>query len=75
MAAPEAVKLVVLPAQITVPLFTTVMVLIGGTVMVTVRVVEQEPLVPVTLYVVVTAGEAVTTAPLVELRPVAGDQA
>ena len=67
--------MVVLPAQITVPLFTTVIVLVGGTVIVIVRVEEQEPLVPVTLYVVVTAGEAVTTAPVVALRPVAGDQA
>jgi hypothetical protein len=59
----------------TVPLFTTVIVLVGGTVMVIVRVDEHEPLVPVTLYVVVTAGEAVTTAPVVALNPVAGDQA
>jgi hypothetical protein len=38
-----------------------------------VAVAEQLPAVPITVYVVVTVGLAVTEAPLVELNPPAGD--
>jgi hypothetical protein len=44
------------------------------TVSVEVAVALQPPVVPVTVYVVVEAGFAVTEAPVVALRPVAGDQ-
>ena len=48
----------------------------GFTVTVTVADLKQpvEVVVPVTVYVVVAAGFAVTTAPVVLLKPVAGDQ-
>jgi hypothetical protein len=45
-----------------------------STVTVTVDVELQPDVVPVTVYVVVVAGVAVTLAPVVALRPVAGDQ-
>jgi hypothetical protein len=44
------------------------------TVTVTVEMPVQPPVVPVTVYVVVLVGEAVTVAPVVALKPVAGDQ-
>jgi hypothetical protein len=47
----------------------------GFTVTVTVVVlVQPAALTPVTVYVVVAVGEAVTAAPVVALNPVAGDQ-
>src|SRR5262249_25466852 len=46
----------------------------GLTVTVTCAVAEHPPDVPVTVYVVVLAGLAVTEDPVVELNPVAGDQ-
>ena len=46
----------------------------GVTVTVTVAVAEQDPVVPVTVYVVVVVGLAVTVAPVVEDKPVEGDQ-
>jgi len=46
----------------------------GLTVTVTVDVVEQLPLAPVTVEVVVDVGLALTTDPVVALRPVAGLQ-
>lgn len=45
---------------------------VAVTVIIDESIAEQLPLVPVTVYVVVTAGEAVTIAPVVELRPVNG---
>lgn len=47
---------------------------IGLTVTVVVAVLEQAPFVPVTVYVVVVVGLAVTVAPVVADNPVAGDQ-
>jgi uncharacterized membrane protein YgaE (UPF0421/DUF939 family) len=47
---------------------------IGATVTVTVPLLVQPAVVPVTVYVVVLAGLAVTVAPVVEDNPVAGDQ-
>ena len=47
----------------------------GFTVTVTVCVVEQLPLVPVTVYVVVVVGNAKTETPVVALKPVAGAHA
>jgi hypothetical protein len=46
----------------------------GFTTTVTVAVPEQAPVVPVTVYVVVVAGLAVTVAPVVADKPVAGVQ-
>jgi len=46
----------------------------GVTVTVTFAVAEQEPVVPVTVYVVVVVGVAVTVDPVVEDKPVDGDQ-
>jgi hypothetical protein len=49
-------------------------VLVGLTVTVTVWELSQfAPILPVTVYVVVTNGDAVTDAPVVEDKPVAGD--
>ncbi len=61
-----------LPIQI-VPEFTVTFGR-GFTFTVTCAVFEQPPLVPVTMYVVVELGFAVTVAPVVPLNPVAGDQ-
>lgn len=47
-------------------------VITGGTVMVTVVVELQAPVVPVTVYVVVIVGEAVTLVPEVPLNPKGG---
>jgi hypothetical protein len=71
--APVAVKVAGVPAQI-VALFTTTTGL-GLTVTVEVAV-ELHPAadVPVMVYVVVAAGFAVTLAPVVADKPVAGDQ-
>lgn len=46
---------------------------VGLTVMVTVAVLEQPPLDPVTVYVVVELGFALTVAPVDDVRPVVGD--
>lgn len=67
-----AVKVVELPLQINV--FGVTVTVIGVTVTVTVWEDEQLPVVPETVYVVVVVGLAVTDAPLVEDKPVAGDQ-
>jgi hypothetical protein len=47
---------------------------LGFTVTVEVAVLEQAPILPVTVYVIVVVGLAVTLLPVVPLRPVAGDQ-
>ncbi len=52
----------------------TVTVGVGLTVTTTVAILEQLPLLPVTVYEVVTVGDAVTLAAVVELNPVAGLQ-
>ena len=70
--APLAVSVVLLPAQIVV-VPDTVIVGIGFTVTVTVVVPVQEPCVPLTVYVVVAAGDATGFEMLALLRPVAGD--
>ena len=73
--APLAVSEVLLPEQMEGAFGLTVMVGKGFTVTVTVAVpVQPDDVVPVTVYVVVTVGFAVTVAPVVELRFVAGDQ-
>jgi hypothetical protein len=73
--APEAVKVVLPPVQIEGAVGVTDTVNEGVTVTVTVVVDEQpDPSIPVTVYVVVVAGFAVTVAPVVALRPVAGLQ-
>lgn len=56
------------------PLFVAVTVGTGLTVSVMLAVLEQEPFVPVTVYVVVVVGFAVTDAPVVADKPVAGLQ-
>ena len=72
MVAPLAVKLVLAPVQMLV-LEDTVTVGKVFTVIVTVAVfVHPLELVPVTVYVVVVVGLAVTVAPVVELNPVDG---
>jgi hypothetical protein len=45
---------------------------VGLTVITTVAILEQVPVVPVTVYVVVEVGVAVTVAPVVALNPAAG---
>jgi hypothetical protein len=47
--------------------------LAASTVTVEVAVPDPQAPVPVTVYVVVVAGDAVTDAPVVALKPVAGD--
>jgi hypothetical protein len=70
--APFAVSVAVLPEQIVGEL--TVTIGVGFTVTTAVLVDVQLPVIPVTTYVVVEAGVAVTTDPLVALNPVEGDQ-
>jgi len=60
------------PEQIVADAGVTVTVNVADTVTVTVCVLLHEPVVPVTVYVVVDAGDAVTDAVLVALRPVPG---
>lgn len=71
MAAPFAVKGTDAPAQIVELAGVTFIIRAGTTVIVTVVSAVQVPLVPVTVYVVVDAGAALTVAPVVELRPAA----
>ena len=71
--APLAVMLTFPPGQIAGADGVTVIVGLGFTVTVTVAVfVHPLTAVPVTVYVVVTVGDAVTVAHVVQLRPVAG---
>ena len=71
--APVAVSVVLEPLQMVAA--GTLMVGNGLTVTVTVVVPTQPAAeVPVTVYVVVVVGFAVTLAPVVALNPVAGDQ-
>ena len=75
MLAPPAVNVTLLPEQITgLPGFTdTTGGGLGETATVTVfEFVQPAADVPVTVYVVVLAGLAVTTAPVVADKPVAG---
>ena len=72
MVAPPAVNVVDPPLQILV-LGETVSPS-GVTVTVTVPVAEHDPVVPVTVYVVVVVGLAVTLAPVEADKPVDGDQ-
>ena len=72
--APLAVSVANCPTQIAAGVLTEIT---GGGLTVTVTwvvAVHPLPLVPVTVYVVVEAGEAVTDEPVVELSPVAGLQ-
>lgn len=70
--APPAVKAVEAPVQMFAAGETVRFN--GVTVTVTFAVAEQEPVVPVTVYVVVEVGLAVTEAPVVDDKPVDGDQ-
>lgn len=72
VVAPLAVSVVLLPLQIVAEF--TVTTGFGFTVTLQVLVPTHEPVVPVTVYTVVTVGLAVTLAPVVALNPVAGDQ-
>lgn len=72
--APFAVNVTVVPEQITV-LEDRVSVGLGVTFTTTVVELVQAPEVPVMTYVVVEGGPAITTLPVVVLRPVAGLQA
>ena len=74
LVAPLAVKFTEPPRQYDAD--NGVMLTVGEvfTVTVTLVVPVQPDVVPVTVYMVVDAGLAVTVAPVVELRPVAGDQ-
>lgn len=74
MLAPLAPIVVDEPLQIADAPTEVLMVGSGFTVMVRVAVLTQPlALVPLTVYVVVTVGEAVTFAPVVTLSPVDGD--
>ena len=72
VVAPLAVSVVDEPEQIVEEFTFTVGV--GLTVRVEVLTALQEPVVPVTVYIVVATGFAVTVDPVVELNPVAGLQ-
>lgn len=72
MVAPLAVKTVEPPLQIEV--FGDTVRASGVTVTVTVPVALHDPLVPVTVYVVVALGLALTLAPVEADNPVGGDQ-
>jgi hypothetical protein len=72
VVAPDAVSVVVAPLQIVAGLAFANTVGVGFTVTVVVKDEEQDPDAPFTVYTVVTVGFAITLAPLVELRPVAG---
>lgn len=74
VVAPLAVSVVLPPVQMVLESGVTVITGSGVTVTVVVAVDEQLPVVPVTVYVVVLVGLAVTFAPVVPLKPVAGDQ-
>jgi hypothetical protein len=74
VTAPEAVSVVLLPLHMATS-GDTVTVGLGCTITSTVVVlVHPVKLVPVTVYIVVTAGLAVTVAPVVDDRPAAGLQ-
>lgn len=73
MDAPLAVSVVELPAQIVTEVGETVTLGEAFTVIVDVAVFVQPLAVPVTVYVVVVVGEAVTVAPVVVFNPVPGD--
>lgn len=73
VVAPLALRLAEAPAQIVEPP-VAVTPGIGFTVITAVAVAEQPEDVPVTVYVVVEVGVAVTVGAVVELRPVAGSQ-
>jgi hypothetical protein len=72
VVAPLAVSATPLPEHIVDEAGVTVTVGSGVTVTVTVWLALHEPLVPVTVYVLVDAGLAVTVAPVVALKPVPG---
>ena len=72
--APDAVMLVELPEQIDDDVADTETVGLGLTVIATVLVLLQPPLEPVTEYVVVTVGFAVTVEPVVGLNPPVGGE-
>jgi len=72
VVAPLAVNPVPVPEHTVAEDGVTVTVGVGVTVIATIWVSVQDPLVPTTVYVVVVAGVAVTLAPVVALRPVAG---
>jgi hypothetical protein len=74
VVAPLAVKLVPTPEHTEADEGVTVTVGVVLTVMATDWVELHEPLVPVTVYVVVEPGVAVTVAPVVALKPVEGLQ-
>lgn len=73
--APLAVKVALLPAHMVTLAGVTETVGTVFTVTTTVVDPEHPPVVPVTVYVVVAVGEAVTVAPVVPLKPVEGDHA
>lgn len=75
VAAPPAVSDTLLPVQMVAALGVTVTANDGATVIVTFVVLLQPVEVPVTTYVCVLPGAAVTVAPLVALKPVEGDHA
>jgi len=72
--APLAVNPILLPLHMLGLLGNTLTVGVDVTVIVTVAVALHAPLVPVMVYVVVTAGLAVTVLPVVALSPAAGAQ-
>jgi hypothetical protein len=72
VVAPLAVKFTLFPEQMVADTGATVTVGVGFTVILIVFVLAQVPTVPVTVYVVVTAGFAVTVAPVDALKPVLG---
>lgn len=74
MFAPDAVRLTLFPAQTLGAEGETEMVGFEFTVTVAVEEAVHPALVPVTVYVVVVVGFAVTVAPVDALRPVTGDQ-
>ena len=66
VVAPEAVNVELLPLQITLGDAEAVTLGIALTVNITVFVLEQEPVLPVTVYMVVVAGETTVVEPVAE---------
>jgi hypothetical protein len=69
---PEAVRVVEEPLQIAILVGDTVTVGLLATLTIATDVSLQEPVVPVTVYVVVEDGVAITLAPVVALSPADG---
>lgn len=74
VVAPLATRPVFEPEQIAEEGGVTITTGAAPTVTITVLLLVQVPFEPITVYVVVTVGVAVTVAPVLALKPAAGDQ-